>query len=95
MIPGRDGGRKDDNSVCNGILLRRDIHALFDAFLITVTDDGGAVEVSEQVTDPCYRRLAGSQVYRPTVQQAPAKENIAAHREFYTAFETERCEKRA
>jgi hypothetical protein len=70
---------KDDNDPQNGILLRADIHALFDSFLITLSEDGTRLEVSSDVTDPCYEHLKNAVVARP--DKAPSVENIRHHRE--------------
>jgi predicted restriction endonuclease len=47
----------DDNSASNGILLRRDIHALFDEWLITFTADGKRLQVSPNLDDYKYAYL--------------------------------------
>jgi len=51
----------DDNHPTNGILLRADIHALFDAGLITLTEDGTSVQVIEKdlLKDAVYGCLDG------------------------------------
>lgn len=69
----------DDNSTANGILLRSDIHALFDSFLITLSEDGAAVEVSSELSDPTYGFLRTAVVTRPD-NGPPSKENIRQHR---------------
>ncbi|HXN18464.1 MAG TPA: HNH endonuclease [Candidatus Binatus sp.] len=69
----------DDNSPQNGILLRADVHALFDSFLIALSEDGTRLEVSSEVTDPSYEHLKNAIVARPDT--APSVENIRHHRE--------------
>ncbi len=70
----------DDNSPSNGILLRSDVHALFDAFLITFTSDGKRVEVSPELIDPIYATLNGCVVARPSGGPAPSPKCIQQHR---------------
>jgi hypothetical protein len=70
---------RDYNGLTNGILLRADIHALFDAGLITLTADGSRVECSVKLADETYCYLRDPPVYRP-VGNAPSHENIAHHR---------------
>jgi len=76
----------DINSTQNGILLRSDIHALFDAFLITLSEDGTIVETSQALTDPTYKFLRNAKVFRPRAK-APSLKNIQNHRKRF--FERE------
>ena len=59
--PYSNGG---DYRPCNGLLLRADIHALFDSNLLSV-DGKGRVHVSNDVSDPTYAGLRGVQVRLP------------------------------
>lgn len=43
----------------NGLLLRSDIHKLFDAHLISINPETKAIEVSERISAPDYRSLRG------------------------------------
>jgi len=70
----------DDNSPANGILLRSDIHALFDRFLITLSEDCARVEVGRELTDPSYAFLETVAVARPD-KDAPSTENLRKHRD--------------
>ncbi|WP_274497801.1 MULTISPECIES: HNH endonuclease [Xanthomonas] len=56
------------NALNNGLLLRKDIHALFDAGLLHISPDL-VVSVSDSVTDPCYRTLDGQRL----TLRAPSK----------------------
>ncbi|AEO43406.1 hypothetical protein XACM_3157 [Xanthomonas euvesicatoria pv. citrumelo F1] len=56
------------NALSNGLLLRKDIHALFDAGLLDISPDL-LVSVSDSVTDPCYRTLHGQRL----TLRAPSK----------------------
>lgn len=69
----------DDNSIENGILLRADIHALFDAGLITLSLSGESVELSPKLQDSSYQFLTKAKVTRP-MNGAPSFANIAHHR---------------
>ncbi len=53
------------NDVRNGVALRADLHALFDAGLITVDDDHH-VRVSDRLGSDYYRGMAGRPVRFPT-----------------------------
>ena len=46
-----------DNSLDNGLLLRSDIHVLFDEHLMTLANDGQHILVHKDVTAPEYARL--------------------------------------
>lgn len=73
-------GKKDNNSLDNGILLRADIHALFDAGLIALSADGTKIETSSLLTDEGYIDLKDRAVKIP-FHSRPSSQNIAAHRE--------------
>jgi hypothetical protein len=70
----------DNNSPANGILLRSDIHALFDRLLVTLSEDGGRLEVSPELTDTGYNFLKTAFVTRPGEGSRPSVENIRDHR---------------
>lgn len=52
---------KTTNALSNGLLLRKDIHALFDAGLLSIGPDF-VVYMAESVTDPYYRSLDGREL---------------------------------
>jgi hypothetical protein len=83
----RLGDRSDFNGPDNGLLLRADIHALFDALLFTLTPDGKRLEVSVRLTDPAYDFLRTVRVGAPCQGPAPAETNIASHRERFLKSE--------
>lgn len=63
----------DTNAIKNGILLRADIHTLWDLGLLAVDPDTGEVWVSPDVDDPAYRVLAGQPLKHPShAAQYPA-----------------------
>lgn len=75
---------RDGNSSSNGILLRSDIHRLFDRFLITLSEDGTKIETSPELTDPGYAALKTVTVTQPVGGPPPSAENIREHRkQFY------------
>jgi hypothetical protein len=43
----------------NGLLLRRDVHALFDLFLLSLAPDSGQILVSPQLENSIYAKLHG------------------------------------
>jgi hypothetical protein len=53
------------NSVQNGILLRADIHNLFDLGLLQISPTDYRVTISEEVSDPTYRKLDGGSIQLP------------------------------
>jgi len=55
----------DTNAIKNGILLRADIHTLWDLGLLAVDPDTGEVWVSPEVDDPTYRMLSGQPLKHP------------------------------
>lgn len=56
----------DTNAIKNGILLRADIHTLWDLGLLAVDPDTGEVWVSPDVDDPTYRMLSGQPLKHPS-----------------------------
>lgn len=70
----------DMNDLNNGILLRADVHALFDAGLITLAENGESVQVKKELlSDATYQSLDGKRVFRPS-HGPPSKANIVHHR---------------
>lgn len=63
------------NALSNGLLLRKDIHALFDAGLLLVSPSL-VISVSTALSDACYRDLDG----RPLRLLAPSKISTTALR---------------
>jgi len=63
----------DTNAIKNGILLRADIHTLWDLGLLAVDPNTGEVWVSPDVDDPTYRVLSGQPLKHPShAAQYPA-----------------------
>jgi putative restriction endonuclease len=74
------------HSPTNGILLRQDIHTLFDRGYITVTPDY-RVEVSKRIKEEFnngveYYAMQGKQIHLPLLEQLrPSQESLAWHNE--------------
>ena len=49
----------------NGLLLRLDIHKLFDDYLLSINPETRAIEVSPKITDSSYRKLHGTIIHDP------------------------------
>lgn len=70
------------NHVQNGILLRSDIHTLFDCGLIAVDPTTGEIILSPRIMHSGYRRLAGRKIRQPKDHhRAPSKEALLEHRQ--------------
>jgi hypothetical protein len=60
-----------DNSLDNGLLLRSDIHVLFDEHLMTLANDGQRILVRKDVTAPEYVSLSGKSTrLRPSTPES-------------------------
>lgn len=59
----------DTNHVSNGILLRADIHTLFDLDLIKIKPKTHKIEVHQSILDAEYRKLDGKELRRPVQQR--------------------------
>jgi hypothetical protein len=67
------------NVVTNGLLLRADVHTLFDLFLVTVTP-GLVVKVSPRLADTDYAALDNSALHGPLDRaNAPSRYALSAH----------------
>ncbi len=51
-----------DNDIRNGLLLRADIHRLFDAYLIGINPKSLTVHISSQIDDPIYTQYEGKRI---------------------------------
>lgn len=68
------------NEVWNGLLLRADVHTLFDLFLLTVQADSLTVRVSPVLRGTEYEDLDGRVPTAPsTLDEQPAREALAKH----------------
>lgn len=66
-----------DNSSDNGILLRSDLHDLFDAGLLVVDPDSFIVQIDDSVTTTEYRRLDGYVLRERVDGSQPSSEYLA------------------
>lgn len=70
------------NEVWNGLLLRADLHTLFDLFHLTVEADSLRVRVSPVLKGTEYEALDGTVLTVPsTLDEQPAREALAKHDE--------------
>ena len=75
------------NVTGNGLLLRSDLHTLFDLFLISVDAMGGLL-VSARLAKSPYAALAGQPLHQPTAATGrPSKQRLARHRREFMARE--------
>jgi len=79
----------ETNHVTNGILLRADIHTLFDLGLLTI-DAAGRVEISRRLHNTEYASLAGRAI-RPTISadSGPSNKALAWHRKMWLSDATD------
>ncbi|WP_415886599.1 HNH endonuclease [Neptuniibacter sp. QD37_6] len=59
---------KHTNHVQNGILLRSDIHSLFDKDLLTIDPDSWSIHLHPSITESEYSSLHGNKIKLPTEQ---------------------------
>jgi hypothetical protein len=70
------------NAVKNGLLLRADIHTLFDLGLLTINPETYTVALSPALTNTRYKNLAGAKLRLPKLPSLhPDKEALQRHRE--------------
>jgi hypothetical protein len=75
-------GRRSDD-VRNGILLRADIHTLFDLFYVTVGDDY-TVRVSPRVQDEYYQHFNNTRLNLPSRSESwPSRKALEIHRKSF------------
>lgn len=67
------------NHVKNGLLLRADIHTLFDLYLISIDPNTCKVVVSYTLLNTCYKELNGKPLKSPKDYASPSPEAIARH----------------
>lgn len=71
---------KKSQIVQNGILLRADIHLLYDAHLISVDPDDMRIRVSDKLESSGYEALSGCRLREPTDPLlAPSRDLLALH----------------
>lgn len=57
----------ETNIVANGLLLRADIHTLFDLYLLSINPNTLKVELASQIVNSQYREFSGKSIRQPTV----------------------------
>jgi hypothetical protein len=74
----------DTNHVKNGLLLRADIHTLFDLYLISIDPDTSKVVVSSTLLNTSYKELNGKSLKPPQDYAAsPSPQALARHYETF------------
>ena len=75
---------EETNHITNGLLLRSDIHNLFDLGLISINADTYTVLVSDQLKESEYFEFAGKKIFRPE-QKAdfPSAAALKAHMDLW------------
>lgn len=74
---------KKSNHVQNGLLLRSDIHALFDLGLIAIDDNNSVILAPSALSSQAYNSLAGITLLEPNDYWcSPSKEALKTHRKW-------------
>ena len=74
---------KKSNHVQNGLLLRSDIHALFDLGLIAIDDNNSVILAPSALSSQAYKSLAGITLSEPNDNLcSPSKEALKTHRKW-------------
>jgi len=60
----------------NGLLLRADLHLLYDAHLLSVTPEEHVVRLSDKLRDTPYRRFNGSRIRTPQKRSDRPSDNM-------------------
>jgi len=70
------------NNIQNGVLLRTDIHTLFDLGLITIHPDKFEVIVSKRLLNSEYQKFNGQKIFLPKkVTDRPSKKSLMYHKD--------------
>ncbi len=72
----------ETNRVMNGLLLRADIHTLFDCGLIAIDTKNMTVLVAPTLHDSEYKAFLGKKLLMPHLPGRPSIEALDAHRKF-------------
>lgn len=77
--------RYEDHALANGLLLRADIHTLFDLGLISIEPEQRKIKVSEVLAGSVYAKLDGKKIAEPkTANARPSTASLRAH---FTLFQ--------
>lgn len=75
------------NSVNNGILIRTDLHNLFDFNLLSIEPSSWRIEIHPSIASDYYRALHGKQISLPkSTQHWPSREFMEIHWNNYNAM---------
>jgi HNH endonuclease len=66
-----------DNNTDNGLLLRSDLHALFDRNFLRIDPTTRVIVIDDSITSPEYRALHGQQLRPTTSGESPRKSALA------------------
>ena len=69
------------NHVTNGLLLRSDLHTLFDKKLIAIHEESGRVLIAESLENTTYEDLSTKRIEWPAKGLRPCKDALKMHRE--------------
>lgn len=70
----------ETNHVTNGLLLRADIHTLFDLYLISISPETYTIGISSELLKTSYEKLNGQQMNLPAEEAAyPSKSALRIH----------------
>ena len=72
------------NHPSNGLLLRADIHTLYDRYLLSIDPETNTVHVAPNLANTCYAELAGKSITLP--QELTLEPNREALEEHYKEF---------
>lgn len=72
---------RSSNAVSNGLLLRGDVHTLFDLYLVTVEPESFRISIAPELRRSSYGELEGKCLARPTSESmAASADSLAWHR---------------
>jgi hypothetical protein len=70
----------DSNHVQNGLLLRKDIHTLFDRMLLTIDASSMQILIAPELIGSCYEILSNQKIYLPEeIQYYPSIDSLKRH----------------
>jgi putative restriction endonuclease len=75
------------NNITNGLLLRTDLHALFDLNLLGIEPGTNRIRIHKSITDPYYRSLEMTQIRNPILEtEIPSYSNLLKKWENFELF---------
>ena len=70
---------KAANHPSNGLLLRGDVHSLFDRYLLSINPDTYAIEIAPELSNTCYQELQGRLIRLPQEKSHKPAQNALRH----------------